>query len=91
VVGRDSVGQKPRRIEPDFVIFKDDLVTIVEIDGDLYHTETPHQAHVRIKFLLDEGARLDRINANECDGDDKARGAVDRILLTIDKRRRSRV
>ena len=90
VIGRDEVGQKPRRIEPDFVIFKDGIVTVVEIDGDLYHTESPQQAHRRLKFLLDEGARLERLNANECDTDSKAREAVERLLMSIEKRRRAR-
>ena len=88
-LGRDGVGQRSRRIEPDFTIFKDGFVTIVEVDGDLYHTETPHEAHVRLKFLLDEGVHLERINANECDTDEKAREAVERILLGIEKRRKS--
>jgi hypothetical protein len=91
VIGKDGLGQRTRRIEPDFLIFKDGMVTIVEIDGDLYHTETPHEAHIRLKFLLDEGARLERINADECDTAEKAREAVDRVLLGIEKRRRGRV
>jgi hypothetical protein len=44
-----------------------------------------------LKFLMDEGARLERISADECDTDDKAREAVDRVLLGIEKRRRGRV
>jgi hypothetical protein len=91
VVGSDGVGQRARRIEPDFVIYKDGLVTVVEIGGDLFHAETPHAAHVRLKFLLDEGPRLERINAVECDTDDKAREAVERILLGIEKQRSSRL
>ncbi len=91
VVGKDGLGGSSRRIEPDFVIFKDGMVTIVEIDGDLFHTETPQAAHQRLKFLLDEGARLERLNAGECDNDEKAREAVGRVLMDIEKRRRSRV
>ena len=91
IVQGNVAGQKPARIEPDFIIFKDGLVTIVEIDTDAWHRETPHKAHVRLKFLLDEGARLERIGTNECDTYEKAREAADRILLGIEKRRRSRV
>ena len=90
IIGRDAVGTRPRRIEPDFVIYKDGLVTIVEIDGDLWHTETPQQAHLRLKFLIDEGAHLERINASQCDSREKAREAVERILMDIEKRRRQR-
>jgi very-short-patch-repair endonuclease len=63
---------------------------IVEIDGDLYHTETPAAAHARLKFLTDEGVKLERINASACDTSLKAVEAVNRILATIEKLRRSR-
>jgi hypothetical protein len=43
-----------------------------------------------LRWLLDEGAGLEPIKANECDSDDKAREAVDRILMDIEKRRRSK-
>lgn len=79
-----------RRVEPDFVIYREGEVMIVEIDGDLFHRETPAAAHARLKFLIDEGVRLERIEASECDTADKAREAVDRILATIDKLRRAR-
>jgi very-short-patch-repair endonuclease len=80
-------GLEYKRVEPDFVIYKDGIVMIVEIDGDLYHSETPAAAHARLKFLLDEGARLERITASECDTPEKAREAVARVIATIDKLR----
>ena len=80
-------GLKYERVEPDFVIYKDGIVMIVEIDGDLYPTETPAAAHARLKFITDEGARLERITASECDTPEKAREAVRRIVATIDKLR----
>ncbi len=83
-------AEQRRRVEPDFLIFQDGVVMIVEIDGDLYHTETPAAAHARLKLLLDEGAKLERINAFECDTPDKAREAVARIIATMDKLRRAR-
>ncbi len=91
VVGHGGAGQAPRRIEPDFIIFKDGLVTVIEIDGDLFHTETPYVAHRRLKFLTDEGAHLDRLNANECDTYEKAREAVRLVLMQIEKRRNSKI
>jgi hypothetical protein len=40
-------GVEYRRVEPDFLIFKDGLTMIVEIDGDLFHTETLRAARTR--------------------------------------------
>lgn len=74
-------GAQRQRVEPDFIVVK---------DGDLYHTETPAAAHARLKFLLDEGARLERINASECDTPEKAREAVARVITTVDKLRGAR-
>jgi len=51
------------------------------------HSETPAAAHARLKFLTDEGARLERIKASECDTPEKAREAVRRVIATIDKLR----
>jgi hypothetical protein len=83
-------GSQYHRVEPDFIIYKDGEIMIVEIDGDLYHTETPAAAHARLKFLTDEGVKLERINASACDTSLKAVEAVNRILATIEKLRRSR-
>lgn len=83
-------GMTYRRVEPDFVIYREGEVMIVEIDGDLYHRETPAAAHARLKFMIDEGVRLERIEASECDTPDKAREAVARVLATIDKLRKAR-
>jgi very-short-patch-repair endonuclease len=63
---------------------------IVEIDGDLYHRETPATAHARLKFLTDEGLLLERIDAVACDTPDKAREAVARVLGTIQKHKQAR-
>jgi hypothetical protein len=80
-------GVQYNRIEPDFVIYKDGIMMIVEIDGDLYHSETPAAAHARLKFLLDEGAKLERVTASECDTPEQAREVVARVIATIDKLR----
>ncbi|MEO9188416.1 MAG: hypothetical protein ABI224_00205 [Acetobacteraceae bacterium] len=82
-------GVSYSRVEPDFVIIKNGLVMIVEVDGDLYHTETPAAAHARLKFITDEGAKLERIAAAECDTPAKATEAVARIIQTMDKLRRA--
>jgi hypothetical protein len=83
-------GEQYNRIEPDFVIYKDGITMIVEIDGDLYHSETPAAAHGRLKFLLDEVANVERIDASECDTPGRAAQAVARVLSAIDRRSRRR-
>jgi hypothetical protein len=79
-----------KRVEPDFVLYKEGLTMIVEIDGDLFHREPPAAAHARLKFLTDEGVRLERIDAVECDTPDKAREAEARVLRTLHKHRQAR-
>ena len=83
-------GMTYRRVEPDFVIYKDGIAMLVEVDGDAIHTETPAAAHARLKFITDEGLRLERISASECDSAQKAREAVQRIVATMDKLRNAR-
>jgi hypothetical protein len=78
-------GQTYRRIEPDFVILKDGVLLIVEVDGDTVHQETPREAHDRVTMLLHEGAHIERINANECETPDKAKECAKRILGIINK------
>lgn len=80
-------GAQPRRIEPDFVIWSQGVTMLVEIDGDNFHSEKPVEAHARLKFLLDEGVFMERINSSECDTEVKARHAVARIVETIRKRK----
>lgn len=83
-------GVQRQRIEPDFLIYKAGLVMVLEIDGDLFHTENPAAAHARLKLLFDEGVLMERINASECDTPEKAREAVRRVIATMDKLRTSR-
>ena len=82
-------GHEYRRTEPDFLIFKDGIIMIVEIDGDLFYSETPAHAHARLKFLLDEGTKIERVTASACDTPEKAREAVARVIRTIDKLRKA--
>ena len=83
-------GLTYQRVEPDFIIYRDGLVMLVEIDGDNFHSETPAAAHARLKFLTDEGVKLERINATACDTVQKAAEAVDSLLATMDKLRRAK-
>jgi len=78
-------GETYRRIEPDFVIIKNSIVMVVEVDGDTIHHETPAEAHVRTKMLLDEGVKLERIKASECDTPELALGSAKKIAALIEK------
>lgn len=83
-------GETYRRIEPDFVIFKDGIVMIVEVDGDTVHRETPEEAHKRTTMLAHEGAHIERVNANECATDDKAKTCAGRLLAILHKLKTNR-
>jgi len=83
-------GLKYRRLEPDFVILKDGILMIVEVDGDTVHQETPHEAHDRLTMLQHEGAYIERVNAKECNTPEKAQVCAARILETIEKHKANR-
>jgi hypothetical protein len=79
-------GRTYRRIEPDFVILKDGIVMIVEVDGDTVHRESPQEAHDRVTMLLHEGAHVERVNATkECATAEQARACATKILSVIEK------
>jgi hypothetical protein len=78
-------GETYRRIEPDFVLLKDGIMMIVEVDGDTVHKETPQEAHDRVTMLLHEGAHVERVNAKDCDTAEKARACAARIMSIMAK------
>ncbi len=80
----------PKRIEPDFLLYRFGLTMVVEIDGDLFHRETPAEGHTRLKFLTDEGVIVERIEASVCNTSEKAAAAVARVLQTLEKHRQAR-
>jgi hypothetical protein len=80
-------GETYRRIEPDFVIIKDGVVLVVEVDGDTVHRESPQQAHDRLTMLAHEGAHIERVNAQECSSAESAKKCAQRILALIAKLR----
>lgn len=73
-------GNDFKRIEPDFLIIKDGLTLIVEVDGDSFHTETPATAQDRLIMLEVENVRVRRIKASDCDTLEKAKTAAQDIL-----------
>lgn len=78
-------GETYRRIEPDFVLVKDGIVMVVEVDGDTVHKESPQEAHERLTMLSREGVVIERLNAKECDTPEKAKGSAKKILEIIQK------
>ena len=78
-------GEKYHRIEPDFVLLKDGICMIVEVDGATVHNESPAEAHVRTKILSDEGVFIERIEAKSCCSSEKAKECALEIIKTIEK------
>ena len=78
-------GQYYRRIEPDFVILKDGIVMVVEVDGDTVHQETPTEAHDRTTMLVHEGAHVEHVSASDCDTLEKARHCAQRLVELMKK------
>ncbi|WP_243312300.1 hypothetical protein [Fundidesulfovibrio agrisoli] len=83
-------GRTYKRIEPDFVIIKDGIVMVVEIDGDTVHHETPAEAHDRTTILLHEGVHFERLKASECETPELAAESAERIIRIIARHKASR-
>lgn len=83
-------GEIYRRIEPDFVILKDGIVMVVEVDGDTVHQETPAEAHARTTMLAHEGAAVERVRASECATEDLANTCADKLLAALAKLKSAR-
>ncbi|MFO0760299.1 MAG: hypothetical protein U0359_27705 [Byssovorax sp.] len=79
-------GAQPQRLEPDFVLIKDRVMMVVEVDGDTYHRETPAEAHARLQILDHEGAKIERVKAAECDTPEKAKECASRLIKILEKR-----
>lgn len=76
-------GPNRQRIEPDFVIIKDGITMIVEVDGDTVHRELPAEAQKRLKMLTDGGALVERVRAAECNTPHLATICAKQILEAI--------
>lgn len=83
-------GRSYKRIEPDFVVIKDGIVMVIEIDGDTVHLETPAEAHDRTTILLHEGVHFERFKASECETLESAQICAKKILEIISKYKESR-
>jgi very-short-patch-repair endonuclease len=83
-------GKEYKRIEPDFVLLKNGVLTVVEVDGDTVHLETPAQAHERTAMLEYEGARVIRVSASKCATPELASQYVRQLIQVIAKQQASR-
>ena len=83
-------GQRYRRIEPDFVVIRRGMTFIVEVDGDRWHQESPVAAQERLRHLEDEGVRIIRVSAENCNSADLARQTAEDILSRIERLLESR-
>jgi hypothetical protein len=81
-------GARYYRLEPDFVIFKDGVIMIVEVDGDTVHRESPADAHERLEPFRHEGATVERVRAIDCGTQDAARECATKLLHILEKTRR---
>lgn len=79
-------GESYARLEPDFVVLVYGSVLVIEVDGDTYHRESPADAHKRLQPLDHEGAKIERIKAEECSTPDKAQQCVDNLLNMMERR-----
>jgi hypothetical protein len=78
-------GEQYKRLEPDFVIVKDGVLLIVEVDGDTVHRELPAVAEQRLRLFTNEGAHVHRVLASQCASDDQAAECVKDILNVIER------
>lgn len=83
-------GETYQRLEPDFVVVRNGIAVVIEVDGDTVHTETPAEAHARTMMLLHEGVHIERVSANECDTQAKAKSCAERLLGIIEQVKLSR-
>jgi hypothetical protein len=78
-------GSTYQRIEPDFVLIRDRVVLVVEVDGDTVHRERPAEADRRLRMLKHEGVVIERVLASECDTPEKARSCALRLVGVMEK------
>jgi hypothetical protein len=83
-------GADYRRAEPDFVVVKDGITLIVELDGRRVHRESPIEAQKRLAFLTHQGVQTHRLLANDCVTDEDAVKCVNEVTGVIDRIRKLR-
>ncbi len=84
------IGKQYNRLEPDFVVIHKGLTFIIEVDGDLYHKESPAEAEKRLLPLTHEGVEVRRIRSEDLSSDIVADEIVRDLIRFMDSRKASR-
>jgi hypothetical protein len=84
------IGKNYNRIEPDFVIVRNGLTFVVEVDGDTFHRELPAEADKRLVPLTYEGVEVKRIRAADVATDALADAVVRDLIQFMDRRKEAR-
>jgi hypothetical protein len=80
-------GANYSRAEPDFVVIRNGITLIVELDGRRVHRESPLDAQKRLAFLKHQGIETHRITANDCLTEENAAKCVNEVIGVIDQMR----
>lgn len=83
-------GKDYHRIEPDFLLVKDGITMVVEVDGDTVHRELPSEAHARTSILGLEGVHIERVSASDCRTQEQAEVCAKKMLGIIEKLKTNR-
>ncbi len=83
-------GPEYHRLEPDFVLIRDGIVMVVEVDGDTVHLETPAEAHARTSVLAHAGAYIERVPASKCETPERARQCAEDLLEIMARHKANR-
>lgn len=75
--------EKDRRVEPDFLLIHEGVVLVVEVDSKTYHSETPAEADRRLEPLRLNGARVERVRADECVDGRTAKECAQKLLQRL--------
>jgi hypothetical protein len=78
-------GELRHRVEPDFFIFHEGQVLVLELDGKQFHHETAAEADARLALLKREGAYIEHIESAECDTAEKAKTVAKQIIALLEK------
>jgi len=73
-----------RKVEPDFVLIKDGVVLVVEVDGPMHH-ESPVDAHKRLEGFMHNGIRVERVTSSECATEEKAKVVAEKLMTLMTK------
>jgi hypothetical protein len=83
-------GNGYKRIEPDFIVIKDGIMLMVEVDGDTVHHETPLEAHNRTAMMAHEGVHVERVRAADCSSLEAAEFVAERLIGVVARIKASR-